>query len=134
MRAIMMMLLLTGSSAFAQVPPGRHAIPGAGAFMPMNPSIEASNTALAKLQEQLNTPLTQGADHNFVLRVLQLKQAATALAQVEAKYGADAAVKQQASQIAAAARKDVVSLQAWLDAHPAKQPGLPNVPPGIQYK
>jgi hypothetical protein len=119
--------------AMAQTDPGKRVIPGV-TFTPLNPSIEAMNTAMAKLNDGTSKALTGDADHNFIARMMPIHQAAIDLAEAEMKFGADAKLKQQAARIIAAQQHEITTMQAWLDKHPASPPVKPNVPSNIQWK
>jgi len=130
---LLCLVALAASSAAAQpTPPTPPASPSiasplrGGAFMPMNPSIEATNSAMAKLSDDTSKPLIGDADHNFVTRLVPLSQAAIDIAEAELKYGADPKLKQQAARIIAAEQREITAMQAWVVKHPAtpiKGPG-----------
>ena len=104
----------------------------APAFVPMSPAIQADQDAMQKMMAQMNGPYTGDTDHDFTTHMIGHHEGAIDMARVELRYGHDPKIRQLAANIVAAQQREIAMMQAWLAAHPAKEPHPAD--PHVQWK
>ena len=106
--------------AMAQQPPARMPMQGMSTAAPAagaSPEAQGLKAADDRMMADMNVPMTGNADRDFVAMMIPHHQGAVDMANVELQYGKDPEMRQLATDIVAAQKKEIAEMKAWLAKH-----------------